>query len=278
MNEIYYYFLLFLIYSFIGWLIEVIGKLIEKHKFINRGFLIGPICPIYGHGCILMILTLSRYKDNPLTLFIYAIFICSLLEYFTSYFMEKIFKARWWDYSAKKYNINGRICLETVVPFGILGCLVMYVLNPITFKYLNMLSNSMLNIISAICFTIFITDNIVSYNVISSFTKTVKTINVGKIKDNTEEITKKVREVLIGKSFFNKRLMEAYPNLQAKIKEKARQIAQKAKEVKTEMSDKVESMKEKITQSASEIKDNIGDKVEEMQKEIRKKPSKKEGK
>lgn len=64
--------------------------------------------------------------------------------------------------------------------------------------------------------------------------------------------------------------MEAYPNLQAKIKEKARQIAQKAKEVKTEMSDKVESMKEKITQSASEIKDNIGDKVEEMQKEIRK--------
>lgn len=278
MNEIYYYFLLFLIYSFIGWLIEVIGKLIEKHKFINRGFLIGPICPIYGHGCILMILTLSRYKDNPLTLFIYAISICSLLEYFTSYFMEKIFKARWWDYSAKKYNINGRICLETVVPFGILGCLVMYVLNPITFKYLNMLSNSMLNIISAICFTIFITDNIVSYNVISSFTKTVKTINVGKIKDNTEEITKKVREVLIGKSFFNKRLMEAYPNLQAKIKEKARQIAQKAKEVKTEMSDKVESMKEKITQSASEIKDNIGDKVEEMQKEIRKKPPKKEGK
>ena len=81
MNEIYYYFLLFLIYSFIGWLIEVIGKLIEKHKFINRGFLIGPICPIYGHGCILMILTLSRYKDNPLTLFIYAIFFNKFFKY-----------------------------------------------------------------------------------------------------------------------------------------------------------------------------------------------------
>ena len=81
MNEIYYYFLLFLIYSFIGWLIEVIGKLIEKHKFINRGFLIGPICPIYGHGCILMILTLSRYKDNPLTLFIYAILLFYKMQY-----------------------------------------------------------------------------------------------------------------------------------------------------------------------------------------------------
>lgn len=278
MRNVFTYFMLFFIYAILGWIIETTLVSIEKRKFVNRGFLIGPYCPIYGFGGLAITILLKNYTKDPIVLFLMAVIICGTLEYFTSYIMEKIFKARWWDYSAKKYNINGRICLETVVPFGILGCLVMYVLNPITFKYLNMLSNSMLNIISAICFTIFITDNIVSYNVISSFTKTVKTINVGKIKDNTEEITKKVREVLIGESFFNKRLMEAYPNLQAKIKEKARQIAQKAKEVKTEMSDKVESMKEKITQSASEIKDNIGDKVEEMQKEIRKKPSKKEGK
>jgi len=278
MRNVFTYFMLFFTYAILGWIIETTLVSIEKRKFVNRGFLIGPYCPIYGFGGLAITILLKNYTKDPIVLFLMAVIICGILEYFTSYIMEKIFKARWWDYSAKKYNINGRICLETVVPFGILGCLVMYVLNPITFKYLNMLSNSMLNIISAICFTIFITDNIVSYNVISSFTKTVKTINVGKIKDNTEEITKKVREVLIGKSFFNKRLMEAYPNLQAKIKEKARQIAQKAKEVKTEMSDKVESMKEKITQSASEIKDNIGDKVEEMQKEIRKKPSKKEGK
>lgn len=278
MRNVFTYFMLFFIYAILGWIIETTLVSIEKRKFVNRGFLIGPYCPIYGFGGLAITILLKNYTKDPIVLFLMAVIICGILEYFTSYIMEKIFKARWWDYSAKKYNINGRICLETVVPFGILGCLVMYVLNPITFKYLNMLSNSMLNIISAICFTIFITDNIVSYNVISSFTKTVKTINVGKIKDNTEEITKKVREVLIGKSFFNKRLMEAYPNLQAKIKEKARQIAQKAKEVKTEMSDKVESMKEKITQSASKIKDNIGDKVEEMQKEIRKKPSKKEGK
>lgn len=278
MRNVFTYFMLFFIYAILGWIIETTLVSVEKRKFVNRGFLIGPYCPIYGFGGLAITILLKNYTKDPIVLFLMAVIICGILEYFTSYIMEKIFKARWWDYSAKKYNINGRICLETVVPFGILGCLVMYVLNPITFKYLNMLSNSMLNIISAICFTIFITDNIVSYNVISSFTKTVKTINVGKIKDNTEEITKKVREVLIGKSFFNKRLMEAYPNLQAKIKEKARQIAQKAKKVKTEMSDKVESMKEKITQSASEIKDNIGDKVEEMQKEIRKKPSKKEGK
>ena len=208
MNEIYYYFLLFLIYSFIGWLIEVIGKLIEKHKFINRGFLIGPICPIYGHGCILMILTLSRYKDNPLTLFIYAIFICSLLEYFTSYFMEKIFKARWWDYSTKRFNLNGRICAETMIPFGILGTLVICVINPIFEYLLNLFNFETIKIVAIILFVIYLIDNIISLTIMFGFKGTLKTVE----KDGTEEITKKVKKILINKNVLYKRLVEAFPN------------------------------------------------------------------
>ena len=208
MNEIYYYFLLFLIYSFIGWLIEVIGKLIEKHKFINRGFLIGPICPIYGHGCLLMILTLSRYKDNPLTLFIYAIFICSLLEYFTSYFMEKIFKARWWDYSTKRFNLNGRICAETMIPFGILGTLVICVINPIFEYILNLFNFETIKITAVVLFIIYIIDNIISLTIMFGFKGTLKTVE----KDGTEEITKKVKKILINKNVLYKRLVEAFPN------------------------------------------------------------------
>lgn len=208
MNEIYYYFLLFLIYSFIGWLIEVIGKLIEKHKFINRGFLIGPICPIYGHGCILMILTLSRYKDNPLTLFIYAIFICSLLEYFTSYFMEKIFKARWWDYSTKRFNLNGRICAETMIPFGILGTLVICVINPIFEYLLNLFNFETIKITAIVLFTIYIIDYTISLIIMFGFKGTLKTVE----KDGTEEITKKVKKILINKNVLYKRLVEAFPN------------------------------------------------------------------
>ena len=208
MNEIYYYFLLFLIYSFIGWLIEVIGKLIEKHKFINRGFLIGPICPIYGHGCLLMILTLSRYKDNPLTLFICAIFICSLLEYFTSYFMEKIFKARWWDYSTKRFNLNGRICAETMIPFGILGTLVICVINPIFEYLLNLFNFETIKIAAIILFVIYLTDNIISLTIMFGFKGTLKTVE----KDGTEEITKKVKKILINKNVLYKRLVEAFPN------------------------------------------------------------------
>ena len=208
MNKIYYYFLLFIIYSFIGWLIEVIGKLFEKHKFINRGFLVGPICPIYGHGCIVMILTLSKFKDNPLTLFINAIFICSLLEYFTSYFMEKIFKARWWDYSTKRFNLNGRICAETMIPFGILGTLVICVINPIFEYILNMFDFETIKITAIVLFVIYLIDYIISLIIMFGFKGTLKTVE----KDGTEEITKKVKDILINKNVLYKRLVEAFPN------------------------------------------------------------------
>ena len=125
-----FYFLLFISYSVIGWIMETILKTIEYKKFVNRGFLIGPYCPIYGCGALLMTFLLQGYVHDPIVLFVFNIIICSILEYSTSYIMEKIFKARWWDYSYTKYNINGRICLDTMIPFGLLGLLMMYVINP----------------------------------------------------------------------------------------------------------------------------------------------------
>ena len=211
-NKFCFYFMLFIIYSFIGWSIEVVGKLIEKHKFINRGFLVGPICPIYGWGCIAIILLLSKYKGSPMVLFLMAIIICSILEYFTSYFMEKLFHVRWWDYTRRKYNINGRICAETMIPFGLLGCLVVYIVNPIFAGLLNRIPVNTLNILAIIIFTLYIIDNVVSLSVMFGFKGTLKTVE----KDGTEEITKKVREVLLKRNFLYKRLVNAFPNIISK--------------------------------------------------------------
>lgn len=88
---------------------EVVCKLIQFRRFINRGFLIGPYCPIYGFGSVLIGLLLSRYAGEPLVVFILAMVVCGTLEYVTSYLMEKLFHARWWDYSDKRFNLNGRI-------------------------------------------------------------------------------------------------------------------------------------------------------------------------
>ena len=141
------YFLLFFTYSVLGWIMEVTKTLIDKKKFVNRGFLIGPYCPIYGFGALLITFLLKKYTADPIALFIMAIVVCGILEYLTSYFMEKIFHARWWDYSQKKYNINGRVCLDTIIPFGLLGMFIMYVSNPFLIEKLESLPEIALNIL-----------------------------------------------------------------------------------------------------------------------------------
>lgn len=207
------YFMLFIIYSSLGWFMEVACKLIEKHKFINRGFLIGPYCPIYGWGCLLIIILLNKYLSDPIVLFVMSIVICSILEYMTSLVMEKFFKARWWDYSNRKFNINGRICLETMLPFGILGLIMMYFINPFIVDLLNIIPITILNVLAIIIFIIFLIDNIISFNIISNIKKVSN-----KYTDNTEEITKKVRDILSKKSLLNRRLINAFPNMEAKIR------------------------------------------------------------
>ena len=168
---------LFFIYSFLGWLMEVIVGWIYRKKIVNRGFMIGPYCPIYGFGGTLITLVLSSYYDNPIVLFCVAIVICGLLEYFTSFVMEKVFKARWWDYSPKKYNINGRVCLETIVPFGLLGCLIIYVINPISIGLIENIPLSTQDIIAAILVCIFTVDFIISYFFIAKLRETVNQYN-----------------------------------------------------------------------------------------------------
>ena len=216
---------------------EVTCKLIEKKKFINRGFLIGPYCPIYGWGAVAITILLSRYMSDPIVLFIMAIVICSILEYFTSYFMEKKYHARWWDYSSKKFNINGRICLETMIPFGILGVAIMYVTNPLLFSLFEKIPEMALHIISAVLLIGFLIDNIISSNVIESINVEGNKL----IKDNTEEITDKVKQILTQKSWLHRRLINAFPELKdIRIK-----IKDAKEDVKKAVKDKEEKIKNK---------------------------------
>lgn len=225
LHTIEIYFLLFISYAFLGWCMEVTCKFIQYKKFINRGFLIGPYCPIYGWGALAITILLKRYMEEPLVLFVMSTLICSIIEYLTSYFIEKKYHARWWDYSNKKFNINGRICLETLIPFGILGVAIMYGTNPILFKLYNQIPQLVINILTVILFIGFIVDNIISSNIISSINVEGNKL----IKDNTEEITEKIKQVLRQKSWLHRRLINAYPGLKD-IKVKIKKVEQKIDE------------------------------------------------
>lgn len=255
--DIRIYFLLFLSYSFLGWLMEVIGKLIQLKRFVNRGFLIGPYCPIYGSGAILITFLLKKYTNDPFTLFIMAILLCGTLEYLTSYLMEKLYNARWWDYSQRKFNINGRVCLNTIIPFGLLGMFIIYVSNPFLFELIDRLSEWWLNILSSTLLVIYIADYIVSAKIIAYVRKTSK--EIGKDLDNTEEITKKVKEILTGKSILHRRLINAYPRIQiirVKIKEKKDKIKKQMEEQKVFIKENLRKQKDGIKEKIDNIKDD----------------------
>lgn len=145
---------LFLIYAFIGWLLEIILISYGKKKLINTHFLFTPFCPMYGIGGILITNSINNI-NNIFLIFIISIIIAITIEYLTSYIMEKLYHHNWWNYSHKKYNLKGRICLINAIEFGILGIIAKYINNYLLNYNIN---NYFINIISII----FIIDLIIS--------------------------------------------------------------------------------------------------------------------
>ena len=201
-------FILFIFYSMIGWIIEVLDQFYRKKRFINRGFLIGPYCPAHGIGALLMVLLLSGITDSYIILFFSTSLICTILEYITSFLLEKIFKARWWDYSCYKFNLNGRVCLQNSIFFGIAGVFIVKIANPFVVKFI-IQNVPDLNVICLVLGIIFTLDLFISFNVIVKF----KNITNILTKDSTEEISNRVKKTLAKKSVLFKRLINAFPNL-----------------------------------------------------------------
>lgn len=213
------YLLTFYIYSILGYIVEIIYLTIIEKKISNRGFLIGPWCPIYGIGSVIIFLYLEQYKNNLLTLFILSIVITCFLEYITSWAMEKIFNARWWDYSNEKFNLNGRICGTNALLFGTGAIVLIYIVNPYINSIINKIDVNILNIITIIITIIFIIDTISSFNIINKLKKNFSNIEIK--KDMTNEAKALVNSILnnninekkIKLSIFQKRIIKAFPNI-----------------------------------------------------------------
>lgn len=238
---------LYYIYSVAGWIMETVSVSIQKRKFVDRGFLIGPYCPIYGTGVVAITVLLKKYSDDVVATFFMSIIICGILEYMTSYFMEKIFKARWWDYTNRKFNINGRVCLQNLVIFGILGTFIVFVANPFLIKYINMIPITTLHIILGIFSFIFLLDTIVSYKLIFE----LKDIS-RELKDNTIEISEKVKKrIRSWKIGLYRRFVRAFPRIKDYVR------YNRWEEIKKKIEESKEGIKEKKVESTSEIKEKI---------------------
>ena len=124
---LFYY---FIIYSFIGWCLETVYATINKKEFVNRGFLHGPFCPIYGFGTLSIIILLKPIENNYIYLFLGSVFLTSLIEYVTGYVLEAVFNSTWWDYSNEPFNFHGRICLSFSIIWGLISIFILNVIHP----------------------------------------------------------------------------------------------------------------------------------------------------
>ena len=260
--------LLFFSYSFVGWCIEVTLKYFQYHRFINRGFLAGPWLPIYGSGCALITLAvdglvhISRYESSFGSVFAVSFVLCGLLEYGASWYMEKRFHARWWDYSRKPMNLNGRIWIGNLMLFGLGGMIVVKFVNPLILPLYSRASLETREIVAACLSVLFISDFIVSHFVL----KLVKSGVEHSEADNTEEIGREIRKLLSDKNMFARRFAEAYPDViyrtekvkarLARIKEETERLRKEAEQRLSDAKAQLSELLEPANQIMSQIKEN----------------------
>lgn len=157
-NDLFYIFYMFFIYSFIGWIYESTYVSVKKKTFINRGFLNGPVIPIYGTGALLFYLVLWRFRDNIYLTFFAGAMLATVLEYMTSLLMEIVFHTKWWDYSRFRFNIKGRVCLVASILWGFFSILMLKVIHPGIDLLINKIPRNPGKIIGYIISFIFLAD------------------------------------------------------------------------------------------------------------------------
>ena len=130
-DKVFYYTIIFLISSFIGYIYEVIYFLIDDKVLVNRGFFYGPYIPVYGFGALFLIITLKRFKSNPLIVFLLAMLVTGITEYTAGVWVDKVYHEMWWDYRGVFLNINGYVCFRSVLSFAVGALMLIYWLEPL---------------------------------------------------------------------------------------------------------------------------------------------------
>lgn len=177
----------FVIYSVLGWCLEVCFCTINTGQFVNRGFLNGPVCPIYGFGMVIVVLCLTPLNESWPLLFLGSMVLTTALEFFTGWVLEKLFHTKWWDYTGRKFNLKGYVCLEFSILWG-LGCvLIMRVLHPEILRFLRWIPHKAGLVILGICILLGIVDLVATLTAIRGLQKRLRGITA--LAENMHEFS-----------------------------------------------------------------------------------------
>ncbi len=251
--SIYFILLYFFVYGFLGWCTEVGFAAFKTHHFVNRGFLNGPICPIYGVGVTAVITVLTPYKSDIIVLYILSVVLVTVLEGVTGWAMDKIFHNKWWDYSDMPLNIGGYVCLLFSIVWGFACLFIIYFIQPLVHDLLAFIPTIVGIILIIILGITLIADLYVTASTIFKFNRRLATME--KIAAEMHEISEQ-----IGQEIFEKTIRAM--DRQEASKEK---LATATDEFKEKMQDTASGLKEKTQGTAFELKERALDARERSQ-------------
>ncbi|WP_075680512.1 putative ABC transporter permease [Roseburia sp. 831b] len=271
---------IFIIYAFIGWCTEVSYAALDRGIFVNRGFLNGPYCPVYGCGVTIVIAVLTPLKENLIILFIGSILLTSVLEYITGFLLEKVFHNKWWDYSDKPFNLHGYVCLKFSIYWGLACTFVMDVVHPIIYKAITVVPFKVGVVILCVIMTAFAVDLCVTVTTILKFNKQLKLLNevAGQIHKLSDEIGEGIYQnvnMVVEKS---EEFQENHADIVEKLTETKEKITDFPSNTKAAITEKTDNMKlvlaENYMEAKSEFearKDNFTEKAENLSDSVKEK-------
>lgn len=209
----------FFIYSFAGWCIEVCCAAIQKRKFVNRGFVNGPLCPIYGSGAVLFAVFLPELKEAPFFLFLAGAILASILEFTTGALLEKLFHRKWWDYSNIRWNYEGYVCLPFSLGWGVCAVVLNMFLNPLLVKLLGIMPRLLMVIIMIALTVALVLDTVGTTLAIRGLQK--KQVQLAEFTEGVSQVSKLLENAITRR--IQKRMDKAFPMLEIpKIKRQKR--------------------------------------------------------
>lgn len=245
----------FTIYSIIGWICEVIYCSLLAKRLVNRGFLAGPYCPVYGFGALFIIWILEPVEFSIPIIFISSIVITSTVEYITGWLLETFFATKWWDYSQSRFNIEGRVCLKNSVYFGIMSVLLVKVVHPFTEYLVLSLPVLYLNIAVLLLLAAFTVDSIFTLNALVNLNERLK-----KLYEFTEELR---RNADIGEWFNEKEFLKSFEKLKVMLEDGKAGLSHRIEEGKAGLNHKIEEGKAGLNHKLEEGKNDLNKKLRE---------------
>lgn len=243
----------FMIYSIIGWMIEVSFHAVTMGKVINRGFLNGPLCPVYGSGVLMVLMVVDMCgewfgfetdltKASTIELFIIGIIFATLIELIAGFLLDQMFHARWWDYRDRRFNLNGYICLEFSIIWGLAIAFVLRVVQPVIETFVSSVPVKISVIILAVMYGVFVIDLILTV------------LTVLKLNKQLEKLSEMEKAILKLSDGMSEIIGTGTIKTVEKISDTHEKTEQYKEELKGELRDKVEKTKDELEESYKRIK------------------------